>query len=410
MMHKELSNSDDLNKPKVLPQRGYRQLSILSLEEYIYTPFYQGCLIEGLDPTWMGSCNVLAYEWIYRKMSAEDILIPAIYKMDNPAARYPLIVGDNNPEGKCIASIKKALLHPKNSKKEFYESITWPLSLDFTNKRNSRVLTCIQSHNIVYGVIGVGIQFYYENNEIPLESGHAIGFAKRGDNIAWFDPNHGEIGFYHLADFERWLAFESSRGVSEFLLPNEEIPNLKGPRTNLDIFSKPIPTDEEIATAPFLKDLPNECKKSYVKAPISYKPTQLFIDYYHPVRELIFNPPEEIEFETPEPGHFSMEEKLAILKKAKELIEKVEYNSLGISFFGYPSIPHHIKTLRLILTNIPLEEKAIENIFEEFAKLAQEAIKTNPRRNIKVQQLYNDLFRMVYPLLSERELKLNKIA
>ena len=43
----------------------------------------------------------------------------------------------------------------------------------------------------------------------PSNFAHVVSFVKRDNEIAWFDPNYGEISFSNFNDFRIWFKKEA---------------------------------------------------------------------------------------------------------------------------------------------------------------------------------------------------------
>ena len=210
--------------------RKYKQLEALDQQDikYAYTPFDQGALVEILDDNWRGSCNALAHDWMLRKASQAKMSDPTCYSITEPFLPHPVIVGNNDSSGEDIQAVQK--------KFGAIAEVTHASKHDLTTARADKsgingLSDYVFSKEFHCGIITVSIVL--ENGD---SYAHALAFVKRGDEVSFFDPNHGEITFQNQQDFSVWLHAESKGGVLRYLADDAHKMNMF---KESDLFGQP---------------------------------------------------------------------------------------------------------------------------------------------------------------------------
>lgn len=218
--HRSLLNDVEPISPKKVPMKTYAHLKTIEEEgiPYIYTPFDQGALVNILDPTWKGSCNILAHTWMYKKTRDQDFLKPIFYSITDSHLPHPMIIGENLPEQEeesvDIQRIQSIFEKHSYSWRKLCENNVDEMTgqkgieslIEFLKNAGSR---SVLIHSTVYAVD-------------PAHSveviGHACAFVKRGDQCSWYDPNYGEVTFEQFDDFGVWFKKEVMEGTLVHLL------------------------------------------------------------------------------------------------------------------------------------------------------------------------------------------------
>lgn len=184
---------------------------IPSSPNVIYTPFKQKSMIEGLNPDWLGSCNILSHSWMLRKIQQEDFQLPTTYKITQLDLPHPVIVLDNSPDGDDIAEVESEL-----ERLGFSQIIKDKHTLERKGVTGIEALISgLDSQAFLSGTLLNTIAF---SPDFKKEFGHACAFVKKGNECSWFDPNYGEVTFKNFSDFSSWFRKEATDGVLIFLL------------------------------------------------------------------------------------------------------------------------------------------------------------------------------------------------
>ncbi|WP_160149864.1 YopT-type cysteine protease domain-containing protein [Legionella beliardensis] len=214
-------------------------------------------MIEVLDPTWYGACNALASEWMLNKICSDDIQTPTIHKITDSSVPYFVAFGDNRTADKEVrsilskhyqtADISQAAIDGGNYSSEPNEH-TFAANID-------NLLNYMARHKCHYGLICSGVCIFDQNKgDLPDNFGHAVSFAKRGIEIAWFDPNYGEITFSNFNDFRIWFKREAQEGVLGFIFNNFQ--SQRKYQNLAEVFPQPqFTTAQQENHSPFVKQI-----------------------------------------------------------------------------------------------------------------------------------------------------------
>lgn len=232
-----------VNGLEAIPKRGYSCLDILKERRarFSYIPFDQGALAEILQPTWIGSCGVLCWSWLYRKLESENILEPTSYKITDSHLPHPVIVGDNARFGDDVIAITKNLAqylatHPDEiQQRRLEKEVQSKMEISKKIEADPRKLTkaeeilgaeaSMRAEALITYLrkeirLGDDSKAVYLSACVELEDSlvaHACAFVKTGDRCAWFDPNHGELSFDSFDDFAHWFRKETTYGGGEIM-------------------------------------------------------------------------------------------------------------------------------------------------------------------------------------------------
>lgn len=250
LFHKRLTQfisqqpSIEKGQPQVLelprlPKKTYTTLSLLEDNHipFTYTPFDQGALVDILNDKWLGACNEISHNWLHRKMTSSDLKQPVFYSITESHLPYPIIYNQKTNE-----VINKDLHNFGNQ-----ENVTQAYVEHTTGKKNADAFCeYLRSKNEVYGFVNAFVLLLNSTYHGLNQIGHTVAFAKRGEQISWFDPNHGEITFNTMKDFQFWFANETSMGNLRVLMNMPENQKLKFS----DYFPQPEFTEQEKQSFP----------------------------------------------------------------------------------------------------------------------------------------------------------------
>lgn len=227
-----------------LPKKAYTTLSLLEDNQipFTYTPFDQGALVDVLNDKWLGACNEISHNWLHRKMTSSDLNQPVFYSITESHLPYPIIYNQKTNE------VIEAELHKIGNEEEIGKR-----EVEYKTEKKDVDAFCeyLRSKNEVYGFFNALVILLNASYHDLSQIGHAVAFAKRGEQISWFDPNHGEITFNSIKDFQFWFENETSMGNLRVLMNKPENQKLKFS----DYFPQPEFTEKEKQSFPLAEKI-----------------------------------------------------------------------------------------------------------------------------------------------------------
>lgn len=186
----------------------FKCLDIEDNVSYLYIPFTQGCLVEGMHEEFEGACVNLSDEWLIKRTEIFNDSDSPVYgrgKANNPYVPHPVVRGNNYQLSLTYSVFNK-------DPKQLLILIGAKISDD---EKIDKIIQAMMNKKYVSGRIS-SIIVDTEDNQYS----HCCAFVKQENRISFFDPSHGEVYFYNIEKFKIWFKQEINIGVLQFLLPS----------------------------------------------------------------------------------------------------------------------------------------------------------------------------------------------